>query len=219
MYCKFLSVALAALAAAWYTSDVLAESSPFVRVEFAQGISMEVPRNWSYKDDVFNAQLDTSSEAIIRLKGTASNPGKNVILIAGSGLSRQNTPAATLRLSVRLGPAPTQQGLKQLQSLSNAEIQEALGSVAKETERTLVGSEYVKSAKTVRTGVVSNQFLVCMIHEMEVSFTDDDRSLQQTYVCPTGGKSVKVSTSYRMADAVLFKPIVDYVWKSLRVRD
>lgn len=192
------------------------DSGAFAKLDFGGNTYIEVPRNWTYLDENLRKHLNTGGEAVARLAGITPNPGENVILVASNAYTSFRTPSATLRLSVRRGDGPTQVEMRQLAKLPKMELVQLLTSVAEETRRAMIGIDGVKSIKTVDTRVATNQEIVCMFFAFETD-TSDGAKLSQTYVCPLGNRSVKLSTSYRKSEAMLFRPVIEYVWQSLRV--
>lgn len=188
----------------------------FAKLDFGGNTYIEVPRNWTYLDENLRRHLDTGSEAVTRLAGIAPNPGENIILVAGNAYTSSRTPSATLRLSVRRGDSPTQENMREVAKLPKKELAQLLAPVAEETRRVMVGLDGVKSVKAVDARVASNRGMTCMFFEFETDASDGAK-LSQTYVCPLGNRSIKLSTSYRKSEATLFHPVIKYVWQSLRV--
>jgi len=194
-----------------------AQGSAFAKLDFGGNTYIEVPRNWTYLDQNLRKHLNTTGEAVTRLAGITQNPGENIVLVAGNAYTSFRTPSATLRLSVRRGESPTQTDMREVVKMPKDELAEMLAPVAEETKRVMIGVDGVKSAKAVDSRVSINEGLVCMFFEFE-SDTSDGVKLSQTYVCPLGNRSVKVSTSYRKSEAAMFRPVIEYVSKSLRVK-
>lgn len=192
------------------------QNGTFAKLDFGGSTSIEVPRNWTYLDENLRRHLETASEAAAHLAEITPNPGENVILVAGSAYTSFRTPSATLRLSVRSGDTPTQAVMSEVAKLPKKELAKLLAPVADETRRVMVGVDGVKSVKAIDARVASNQGMTCMFFEFETD-TLDGAKLSQTYVCPLGSRSVKLSTSYRKSEATLFHPVIKYVWQSLRV--
>jgi hypothetical protein len=192
------------------------QNNAFAKLDFGGDTYIEVPRNWTYLDENLRGHLDTAGEAVTRLAGITPNPGENVILVAGNAYTSFRTSSASLRLSVRRGDAPTQADMRELSKLPRKELAQLLAPVVEETRRVMVGVDGVKSVKAVDARVASNRGMTCMFFEFETD-TLDGAKLSQTYVCPLGSRSVKLSTSYRNSEATLFNPVIKYVWQSLRV--
>jgi hypothetical protein len=212
------SALIAFLAFAIGTSPLChAQGSSFAKLDFGGNTYIEVPRNWTYLDDNLRKHLNTGSEAATRLTGITPNPGENVILVSANAYTSFRTPSATLRLSVRRGDGPAQADMREVSRLPKAELAQLLAPVADETRRVMIGINGVKSAKAIDARVATNQGLICMFFEFETEASDGVK-LSQTYVCPLGNRLVKLSTSYRRSEATLFRPVIEYVWQSLRVK-
>jgi len=194
-----------------------AQGSAFAKLDFGGMIYIEVPRNWTYLTDNITKHIDTGSEATIRLAGISPNNGQNSILIAGNAYTSYRTTSGLFRLSVRYGSSPVQEDMRKLTELSEDEVALILTPVANLTRKAMLSTKSIKSVKTVNTKVTTNNGLVCMFFEFETDLLDGLK-LAQTYVCPLGNKSVKLSTSYRKSEAILFRPVVEYIWTSLRVK-
>jgi len=193
-----------------------AQSSSFAKLDFGGVIFIETPRNWKYLDENLRKHLNTAGEAATRLAGITPNPGENVILVTAHAYTALRTPSATLRLSVRYGAAPTQADVRELTKVSREELTQQLTPILAETRKALIGIGGIKKAKAVDARIVTNQSLLCIFTEFETE-KPDGVTLSQTYICPLGTKSVKLSTSYRKSEAALFRPVLQYVWSSLRI--
>lgn len=192
------------------------QNSAFAKLDFGGNTYIEVPRNWTYLDANLRRHLNTGGEAVTRLAGISPNPGENVILVAGNAYTSFRTSSATLRLSVRRGDAPTQGDMREVSKLTKKELAQLLAPVAEETRRVMVGVDGVKSIRAVDAKIASNQGITCMFFEFETD-TLDGVKLSQTYVCPLGSRTVKLSTSYRKSERALFHPVIKYIWQSLHV--
>lgn len=193
-----------------------AQDEYFAQLDFDGTASIEVPRNWTFLDKNLRRHLSTGSEATIRLAGIASNSNENIILVAGSAYTSFKTASATLRLSTRRGPALTQADMREAENFSKAELSSILTPAATETEWAMKKIDGVKSTRTIAANLAKNQGLLCMFYEFETD-TVDGLQISQTYVCPLGTQTVKLSTSYRKSEANTFRPVIEYVWQSLRV--
>lgn len=212
----WLLVLLAALGTG-FAGAVHAQGSSFAKLHFGGTLSIDVPRNWTYLDENLRKHINTGSEAAVRLAGITPNPGENVIVVAANAYTSYRTASATLRLSVRRGEAPTQAQTRELAGVPKAELVQMLAPVLAETRNALIGVDGVKSAKALDAQIAKNTSLNCVFFEFETETTDGTK-LSQTYVCPLGTKSVKLSTSYRKSEAALFRPVLQYVWSSLTAR-
>ena len=194
-----------------------AQGSAFAKLDFGGNTYIDVPRNWTYLDESLRKHLNVAGEAVTRLAGNAPNPGENIVLIAGNAYTSFRTPSATLRLSVRRGEGPTQADMREVAKMPKTALAQMLAPVAEETRRVMIGIDGIRNAKAVDTRVKINQGLICMFFEFETDASDGVK-FSQTYVCPLGNRSVKLSTSYRKSEAAMFRPVIEYVSESLRVK-
>lgn len=194
-----------------------ADESAFAKLDFDGTIFIEVPRNWTYHDENFRRHLNTAGEAVARLAGITPNPGENVNLVAANAYTSFRSTSATLRLSVRSGKSPSQADIRELSKATKSELLQFLEPFISESQKAMVmvGKGLIKSVKTVDARITSNSSLSCMFLESEVE-TVDGTKLYQTYICPMGDKLIKLSTSYRKAEAALFWPVLQHVWISLK---
>jgi hypothetical protein len=191
-------------------------NSSFASLTFKEGITLEVPRNWQYTNEKVRQHLNTGAEASGRTVGAPVFQGDNEILLAGSALTRGSMPSATLRLSVRVGPAPSQGDMQQGLSIPKSELRSALRPALEEVEQTLRRVDGVQSHRALDVSIVSNKHVACIYTEFEVVLSNT-RMISQTWSCPLGDKAVKLSASYRTSEARLFKPVLQHVWSTLRV--
>lgn len=194
-----------------------ADRSAFAKLDFGGTIFIEVPRNWKFHDENFMRHLNTAGEAATRLAGITPSPGENTILVAANANTSFRSASATLRLSVRSGKAPSQADMRELTKTPKSELLLLLDPVISETKKVMVGTGLIKSVKTVDARIARNSSLSCMFLEFEVE-TVGGTELNQTYICPAGDKLIKLSTSYRKAEAALFLPVVRHVWESLKAK-
>ena len=195
-----------------------AQTDAFARLDFGGELLIEVPRHWTYFDENLRKHLDTATEATTRLAGISRASAEHVILVAGNAQTSSRGTSATLRLSVRRGPGLTQAQMREVAKVPKAELAKLLAPVLEDTRKVLVGVDGVTGAQpSSDVRLVTNQGLLCMFFEFQTDTMDGAR-LSQTYLCPLGDKAVKLSTSYRVSEARLMRPVVEYVWQSLRIR-
>lgn len=180
-------------------------------------VSVEVPKNWTFLDSNMKNHMNNFSEAVAKANNINVNQGNNFILVAANAYTSSNKTAATLRVSIRPGEFPSQEEMKQLTQLSKADIKEVFDPIIAETKKALLSVEGVKSVKVVDSRIAQSKNLTCIFTEIETETTDGIK-LFQTYICPAGTNNVKLSTSYRKSERQMFKPILEYVWYSLRIK-
>jgi hypothetical protein len=186
---------LCLFAALTASASASADAAYFVRVDFGQGVSVELPKDWTYLDEGYARQIDQGAEATIRLSTGITNTAENVILASASACAGTTRPVATLRLSVRNAAAPTQAETREIAELSPGELSEAVAPVAEVTRRGLMSTGTVTDVRLVSSGVRSNAFIAYIHFDFGVDDADGTSNMV-TYVCPMGSRTVKFSGSY-----------------------
>lgn len=190
----------------------------FQIINFNDEIQISIPRNWDYLDESMKKHLQTGSDAMIRTTGLPHDSSENTILIAGNAHTSNKSTIATLRLSVRNSDAPSQSDMYKLSNLSKDEISQVLAPVVKSTHKEL--DSYFKGmskTKESNISIVNNKTVMCILVNTE-STRSDGNWLTQVYMCPLSTKSVKLTTSYRISNEILIKPVVQHVWQSLTIK-
>jgi len=197
-------------------TPVKGQYGDFTELVVGEGIHIEVPRSWKFQDDAANKHLNALTEKLIHTAGVPSNSGQNVILVMARTFTSFDAPSASLRLSVRNGRTFSQVAMGEAAKVSKAKMRDEFSPWMKNIKKSMANNFGVK-LKTVDYGVTSNKDLVCMFFIAELSMPDG-LEINQTYVCPLGERTVKLSTSYRKAEAKQFRPVIDHVWQSLQVK-
>lgn len=211
------TVTLLFIGALLFAPSGLADDAYFGRVEFGQGISVELPKGWVYLDEGHARQIDQGAEAMIRLSTGITNTTENVVLAAANAYVGSNRPVATLRLSVRNAASLTQEETGEIARLPPEEMKAVVAEIAEVTRRGLMSTGTVKDARITSTGVSSNKSITCMIFEVEVDAADAEKDFV-TFWCPLGSRSLKLSGSYLRGEKLTYRPTIEYVWRSLRVK-
>lgn len=191
-----------------------AADSSFGTVQFAGIAQIALPRNWTYLDQNVAAHLNTSSEAAGRIAGISVNQGDNKILVAANAYDALGKSKATIRLSVREGQSSSQQEIREFFKQPPRLIQEALLPIAKETADEMLKMPGVKSYKVVGATLAYNGALYCTLSTFEGDY-GGRVVISDTWVCPLTNRTLKLSTSYEKQNQAIYRPIVDYVWRSL----
>jgi len=199
---------------AFFVIPSYATDSSFGTVRFSNVARIDLPRNWTYLDKEIAAQLNTSSEATGRILGIPINQGDNTILVAGNASDGKGKPRATIRLSVRARPSPSQQQFRELAKQSPQLIREALLPVARETADAMLMIPGIKSYKVVGVKLDTNGELHCARLSFESEYSDRV-VISDTWLCPLSNRAIKLSSSYDKRYQAIYWPIIEYVWRSL----
>jgi len=186
--------------------------STFIRLQFGEDASIEVPRNWIFLDQNIRHHLNTYSEAATKLAGINVNQGNNQILVAANAYTSDKKPSATMRLSVRVGFFPSQAEAK---NSDLAELRQESEMVLKQLQNSL--PENVRGMKLLDVRVEKLGPLYTIVTEKQVdnvSGPEFDR-LDVIYV---GTRVYKLNTSYRKSEAWMFEPIIRHIRQSLQIK-
>ncbi len=185
--------------------------STFARLQFGNDVSIEVPRNWTFLDPNIRSHLNTYSEAVAKLSGIDVNQGNNQILVAANAYTEQNKkPAATVRLSVRLGNVASQEEVKAAN----------LGDLRREAESTLdklqkSGSlpASVRGMKLLDVRLEKLGGFYTIVYDKQVNY-DSGPEIDRLDVIYLGNKVFKLNTSWKR-DVPMFEPIIRRIRQSL----
>jgi hypothetical protein len=185
--------------------------STFARLQFGDDVSIEVPRNWTFLDPNIRSHLNTYSEAVAKLSGIDVNQGNNQILVAANAYTERNKkPAATVRLSVRVGSVASQ-----------AEVKAAnLGELRREAESTLEKLQKsgslpadVRGMKLLDVRLEKLGGLYTIVYDKQVDY-DSGHEIDRLDVIYLGNKVFKLNTSWKR-DVPMFEPIIRRIRQSL----
>lgn len=160
------------------------------------------------------AHLNTSSEAQTGTLGLPVPQGNNVILAAANAYDSAGKTRATLRVSARTEQGPTQTQIREFSRRSQAEIEGTLRPAAEATVKAMLQLPNVKSYKVTELRVDMEGPLTCMLTRFEGDY-GGRLMVADTWVCPSGDKSIKLSTSYEKALKHIYSPTLDRVRRSL----
>jgi hypothetical protein len=197
-----------ALAPACFAAD---GASTFVRLQFGNDASVEVPRNWTFLDQNIRQHLNTLSEAVAKFAGIDVNQGNNQILVAANAYTTDKNPSATMRLSVRLGAFPAQSEIK------NADSNE-LRREAEMTLKRLQASlpENVKGMKLLDVRLDRLGAYYTIVTDKQVDYVSGPK-VDRLDVIYVGSKVYKLNTSYRKSETLLFEPVIRHIRQSLTI--
>ena len=206
------SLAIKIVAIGFSVASFAAENaSTFVRLQFGNDVSIEVPRNWKFLDQNMREHLNTYSEAIVKFSGININQGNNQILVAANAYTTGKKPSATMRLSVRVGSFPSQ---SEIESADQGELRHGAELSLHLLQDSL--PDRVKSMKLldVRREKLGGYYTI--VTDKKVDY-DSGESLDRLDVIYLGSRVYKLNTSYRKSDAWLFEPMIRHIRQSLRV--
>ena len=181
------------------------------------GISISLPKNWRWIGRADSESLNTNSEAMGDTIGVAINQGNNTILAAGNAFDDTKVSVATIRLSVRSASTISQTDLRQVLSEPKAEIESEIVGQSEQTATAMRRLPQVLYYNVAGGGLKQNGSLICSWSGFEYDIGKGP-TVSDSWVCPLGDRTLKLTTSYAKSRANLYAATVDHVWRSLRLQ-
>ena len=188
-----------------------AENSTFAHFRFGSDVSIDVPRNWYFLDKNIRQNLNTYSEAVVRLAGISVGQGDNQILIAANSYTTSKKPSATMRLSVRKGNFISQNEVrvadpKELKAMAEYQLSKLKNSLP----------DNVKSMSLVGVRIEKLGIYYSIVIEKLIEYKSGI-AIDRLDVIYFNNTAYKLNTSYRKSEAWMFEPVLKILRESLRI--
>ncbi len=194
-----------------------AAASSFAPIQFGDVAQIALPRNWTYLDNEVANHLNTSAEAVGHIAGIYIDQGDNKILVAANAFDSAGKTKATLRLSVRGGKTANQLEIRELSKQSPQLVREAAQPEAQDIANSMLRVPSVQTYKVLDVRIDTNGALYCTRFTFEGFYGGRDM-LVDTWVCPLGNRTIKLSTSYEKRHQSIYRPTIEYIWRSLSAK-
>jgi hypothetical protein len=186
-----------------------ARDSKFAKLKLPLGVSVEVPKNWWIFDSDTNSTIETAAEAAMNLSGIELTKGKQVILFRANSMPKTTYAGIAIKLrDSELDPEilknASEEEIKEFSPEMNQMMQEGLSAA---------GLKVIEFYGVRRAFVGKHPALVI---EYKRSGQKGDVIVQMTRLF-LGEKEILLDLSYRESEAQIWKPIVQYIRKSLTV--
>jgi hypothetical protein len=187
------------------------KDSRFTKLSLPLGVSVEVPKNWWLLNGDYNSSIETAAEAAMNLAGFPLPDGKKV------NLFRANSMPRTTYAAIAINASDSELSVAELAAASDADIA-ALTKDFKEVMQSVFAEQKLKllDYDPVRKVVINGHPALSITYR---------RSGPQGPVCVKqtrlvfGKKEIGLTLSYRESEAAIWKPIIGYIEKSLRVTE
>ena len=197
--------------------DLVAPTQPsvFASHKFSGGFSVDIPENWEILGPRQADDLNVYSEVVTNSIGLPSGQGNNKILVAANALNDAGQTIATVRLSVRAYAELTQSEMRIGMKEERASLRNLMLAQSEQTAKSLRSADGVKYYKVRDADTVGNDHLTCMWSSFEYDI-GKGATVSDSWICPLGDRTLKLSTSYNKSAARLYAPIIEHIWRSLR---
>ncbi|MBA3805861.1 MAG: hypothetical protein H0X14_09160 [Acidobacteria bacterium] len=190
-------------------SPLPAQDSNFAKLKLPLGVSVEVPKNWRLLDGDINATIETAAEAALNLSGVDLPKGKKV------NLFRANSMPTTTYAAIAINATDSELNPDELKNASEAEIRELSSMMSEMMQKSLAA----QNLKVIEFYGVRREYVgkhPALVTEYKRSGPQGPVIVQMTRLF-LGQKEISLNLSYRESEAQLWKPIIQYIRKSLTV--
>jgi len=197
----------------FFASPARAQETPRRRVNLEHGLSLEVPAQWSVQPPETRKELDATREALTeKAKIEPPRRKKEELLVANS------TPApagAMIRLNVS---SPTRFSQADL-AATGPEGLSALHSELLVTFKKLeaAGGPKVRDVQIPRIERINDHLAVCIVYLRAGAPGMPPWEVTQ-YKVPVTGRLIELTLSHRQTETAKWKPVLEQVKRSLRLR-
>lgn len=198
----------------------LAQESNYRRIEVGKRVSVEVPAHWHVRDLDERRNIAAAGEAITNAVGRKNEPNHVSSL---SVVSQPEPVGAIIRISFIPTDGLTQSDVRQAIQSDRVGILREIGTVFREEMAVLSKGMEKQGMKIIGRESVG----IDSIGDM-TAFTFSYRRtsaigpwsfLVTQFHVPVGREKVLITLSYRESDALLFRPILDRVKRSVVIRE
>ncbi|PIQ11741.1 MAG: hypothetical protein COW70_11810 [Hydrogenophilales bacterium CG18_big_fil_WC_8_21_14_2_50_58_12] len=188
-----------------------AKDTAFRRVQLPYGISLEIPSHWEIFSQDEKQNFAAAAESMGRNAGGAEDSGKKERLLAVS--ARPFPSGAKIRVSVTTPPEYTQADLAATTAAELSQLRSEY--IAMFNKMLASGGARVLEMQTPQIERINNKLALAMAYTR----TDPDgpSPWQVTqYGVPVPKRLIQITLSYRQSDAIIWKPILENVKRSIR---
>lgn len=191
------------------TPSLPAQDSKFAKLKLPLGVSVEVPKNWWLLDGDMNTNIETAAEATLNLSGVELPKRKKV------NLFRANSMPKTTYAAIAINATDSEMNPNDLKNASAKEIRE-LSPMIREMMQEALSAQNMKIIEFygVRREFVGKH--PALVIEYKRSGLQGPVIVQMTRLF-LGEKEISLNLSYRESEGQLWKPIIQYIRKSLSV--
>lgn len=187
----------------------LPSDTKFTKLKLPLGVSVEVPKNWRILDKETNSTIETAAEATLNLTNVDVQSGKKV------NLFRANSVPQTTYASIAINATDSEFDPAEFENPSDDELKE-LTPVLKETLEKSLPKQELKILEFYDGRLEFVNAHPALVIEYKRAGPQGPVIVQMTRLL-LKRKEISVNLAYRESEAQLWKPIIQYIRKSLTV--
>lgn len=187
------------------------QESKFVEVRLPHGISIDVPRNWWVISGDLNQTLETSAQAVADLAGVKTMDKVN--LFRANSMPRTMYAAISINFYEGKGASPSE-----FNSLTSDDLKTINEQLHSETEKgfEVQGVDILDWYGTKKDTIGSKSALTTAYRR---STPGKGPVIVQINTIFTTKDMIRLTLSYREAEGVLWKPVIERIRRSFKVND
>lgn len=203
-FCVFVAFALLGTSA-------FAQDTSFRRIQLSYGISLEIPSHWTVLSQDTRKNLSAAGSAMMDNAGIEGSSGKKQNLLAVNA-----TPEPTgsmIRVSVTSPPDYTQADLAAATAADLKDVGAEILKVFRQLESS--GGPKIIEMQHVRIEKFNGQLVLVMPYVRASKFGPSPWQVTQ-YKIPVSNRLIEITLSHRQSDAIVWRPILERVKRSVR---
>ncbi len=193
------------------SNSVFAKDAAFRRVQLAYGISLDVPSHWTLLSQDSRKNLRAAGQAMSENAGVEVSSGQKESLLAIN--ATPNPTGAMIRVSVTSPPDYTQNDLASMTSENIKEMAVETLNVFRKLEAS--GGPKVIEMQPIRIEKIK-KIHILVIPYVRASINSPSSWQVTQYKIPTSDKLIEITLSHRQSDAVVWRPILERVKRSVQ---
>jgi hypothetical protein len=208
---RSLSLVLLVIASS-FTPPAFAADNSYKQVHLPHGISIEIPSHWAVLPEDSRKNLAASSQAMQDNAGIESVPGQRKGLLAVN--ATPSPTGAMIRVSVS---EPADFSLADLATWTPTDLKEIateLLSTFRKMEPS--GGPRIIEMQAVRVEKFNANYRALVIPYVRAGASGPSSWQVTQYKIPVANRLVEITLSHRQSDAVLWRPILERVKRSVR---
>lgn len=188
-----------------------ASAANFIDVKLPRGVGIQVPKGWWVLTDEHNQLIDATAEAALEVSGIEQPEGTEVVLIAANSMPR--TTYASVQVT---STTPVVVPISEISSMTATDVKQYGADMHAMLKKTLPQQDlYVLNFYGTSLVYVSGYPTLISKYRRTGPKGPVHVSIIQVF---TPSQDLRVALAYRESEAVIWKPVIAKMQKSITVR-
>jgi hypothetical protein len=193
------------------THPVFAQDDSFQQVQLAYGITLDVPSHWTVLSLENRKNLHAAGQAVTKNAGVEESSGRKESLLAIN--ATPDPTGAMIRVSVTSPPDYTESDLAAATPEDLKELEAEMLKIFEQLEAS--GGPKVIEVQPFHIEEINNHRTLVMPY-VRASVNGPSPWQVTQYKIPVSNHLIEISLSYRQSDAVVWRPILERVKRSVK---